>query len=394
MASAVKRVVLMVQENHTTDNYFRGMAAYGGNVASGWPTQTIPPKHDPPHYRKIYFEWLTHQITGEHTQYDTASALPFYLYLATTGAFLENHCSGFGTNSTPNHLLIVGGQSPTLRNPPKGGPQPIWDMPSLPQLAAAHGVDWRVYAGSTKYPVNFYKSLHNSPKILPSAQIVTDAKAGKLPPLVFLYHDSPLDEHPIADVRQGMNTIWQVVDAVAGAGAWDETVFMLTWDDWGGYDDHVATPAVEYTPDNVQVAFGPRVPLLMFGGCVPAKIDSRWCSHVSLPRTAMQLLGLPKLGVPRLDNDLGLADLVSATPVTPKPPAFGGKITLPTPPHPVPPVRPLPPPPVAQAVPIGPVLLNGGGQLPPPNDQPLPQQPAPPALHGAPKKRRRGAVVA
>jgi len=26
-----------------------------------------------------------------------------------------------------------------------------------------------------------------------------------------------------------------------------ETVFMLTWDDWGGFDDHVATPVTEYT---------------------------------------------------------------------------------------------------------------------------------------------------
>ena len=73
---------------------------------------------------------------------------------------------------------------------------------------------------------------------------------------------------------------------------------MLTWDDWGGYDDHVKTPALEYTPDNVQLALGPRVPLLMFGGPVKPGIDSRWCSHVSIPKTAIDLLGLPALGVP------------------------------------------------------------------------------------------------
>jgi hypothetical protein len=58
--------------------------------------------------------------------------LPFYAYLATTGAFLENHRSGFGTNSTPNHLLIVGGQTPTLRNLPRNAPQPVWDMRRCP----------------------------------------------------------------------------------------------------------------------------------------------------------------------------------------------------------------------------------------------------------------------
>ena len=34
-------------------------------------------------------------------------------------------------------------------------------------------------------------------------------------------------------------------------------------DDWGGHDDHVKTPVLEYTPDNVQLALGPRVPLLV-----------------------------------------------------------------------------------------------------------------------------------
>jgi hypothetical protein len=213
---------------------------------------------------------------------------------------------------------------------------------------------------------------------------VADARAGTLPPLVYLYHEAPVDEHPPADVRIGMRAVWEVVDAVVHGGGWNDTVFLLTWDDWGGFDDHVATPAVEYTPDNVQVAFGPRVPLLMFGGRVRHVIDNRWCSHVSLPRTAMQLLGLPALGVPRLDADPGLADLVQAAPITPAPPAFGGPIVLPAPPVPTPPVQPLPPSPVAAPVPIGPVVLRGGGHLPPPNDVPLPHQPAPPAHMVAP----------
>lgn len=42
MPSAVDHVVIMVQENHTTDNYFRSMAAYGANVATGWPVWPIP----------------------------------------------------------------------------------------------------------------------------------------------------------------------------------------------------------------------------------------------------------------------------------------------------------------------------------------------------------------
>lgn len=141
---------------------------------------------------------------------------------------------------------------------------------------------WRGYTGSSHYPLGFYKQLKGSANLAPSAHFVTDAAAGTLPQLCMVWHDSPLDEHPRADVTLGQNAIWQAVDAVVNVGGWEETVFMLTWDDWGGYDDHVATPATEYTPDNVQLAYGPRIGLIMFGGQVRPGIDSRWCSHASI----------------------------------------------------------------------------------------------------------------
>jgi Phosphoesterase family len=377
MASRIERVVIMVQENHTVDNYFRDLGPFGAAVASGWPVSPNPPASDQPHDREAYFKWLTGASTGAHVQFDTRTALPYYLHLALTGAFLENHCAGFGTNSTPNHLLIVGGQSPTLKNPSGA---PVWDMPSLPALAEANGVAWRAYAASNDYPVAFYTQLKGSPNVVSSSRFIADAQKGGLPALVLLWHNSPYDEHPPANVTEGMDLIWQSVDAVVQGGGWEQSVFMLTWDDWGGYDDHVKTPALEYTPDNVQLALGPRVPLLMFGGAVKPGIDSRWCSHVSIPKTAMQLLGLPALGVPRLDDDPGLADLVdpSQPPVAP-PPAYGTAIDLP--PAPSPPVapHPTPPAPAGQPVPVGPVILRDGSTLPPPNDAPLPKQPNPPA---------------
>jgi len=136
MTASVGHVVVFVQENHTTDNYFRSMSAWGANVAADWPVQPNPPAKDQPHNRAAYAKWLHAQQAGTtspatHTQFDTVAVLPYYAYLAATGAFLENHCSGFGTNSTPNHLLIVGGQSPTLRNPPRAQAPPVWDMPSV-----------------------------------------------------------------------------------------------------------------------------------------------------------------------------------------------------------------------------------------------------------------------
>jgi hypothetical protein len=378
----IKRVVVIIQENHTIDNYFRGLAPWGANVATDWPTCPNPPPQPPfsgyypPHHRAAYFDWLLNH-SAERSQFDTAADLPFYFYLALTGAFLENHCAGFGTNSTPNHLLLVGGQSPTLTNPPRRK-DPVWDLPSVPGLAEECGVSWRCYAPGG-YPVKFYQQLRGSANVVPSTQFVADASAGPLPSLVYLWHEAGLDEHPPSNITDGMNAVWESVDAVVQAGGWEETAFMLTWDDWGGFDDHVTTPVTEYTPDNVQLAYGPRVPLLLFGGHVKPGIDSRWCSHVTIPKTAIQLLGLPDLGVPRVDRDAGLMDLIDThAPPSAPPPAYQKAITLPKPPDPPLPAKPPPPPPADAPALIGQVLLRNGKTLPPPNDAPLPQQPTPP----------------
>ena len=48
----------------------------------------------------------------------------------------------------------------------------------------------------------------------------------------------------------------------------------------------------------------------MFGGRVQPGIDSRWSSHVSIGKTVLDLLGLPLLGVTRLDDAPSLVDLI------------------------------------------------------------------------------------
>ncbi len=218
-------------------------------------------------------------------------------------------------------------------------------------------------------PGRLYQQLSGSPNIVRSDQIVTDAR--NLPQLSMVWHDSPYDEHPVADVSRGQRKIWQAVDAIVKAGHWDDTVFLLTWDDWGGWDDHVVTPNVEHTPDGVQLAYGPRVPLLMFGGRVKPGIDSRWNSHVSIGKTVLDLLSLPALGVPRLDGAVTLADLVTPAGSVPPPPPFAATITQPVPPTPAPTPTPPPPPPGAASAAVGPILLRDGTTLPPPNDQPV-----------------------
>ena len=128
--------------------------------------------------------------------------LRFYLYLALTGAFFENHCSGFGTNSTPNHLLLVGGQSPTLKNPPRGT-TPEWDMPSRPGLAEDNGIAWRAYAAADDYPGRL---LHPAQGLAerPRRRAVRGRRRGRRAPAAGLRMARPTDdEHPPANVTDG-----------------------------------------------------------------------------------------------------------------------------------------------------------------------------------------------
>jgi hypothetical protein len=233
------------------------------------------------------------------------------------------------------------------------------------------------------------------------------AKAGTLPQLCYLWSPAGYDEHPPATsnpdyVKNGQDLVWQRVQAVIDGGGWPDTTFILTWDDWGGYADSIRTPDIETIPDALhpagfQVIGGSRIPLLIFGGKVAQGIESRWHSHASIPKTIIDLLGLPALGVPRVDDALSLADRVDPTLARPLPPAHGTAITQPTPPTPTPPpVDPGPwPGPTGQPMPA--LVTLDGSTVPAPTDgtvhptppkppappTPTPQPPAPPPTPAA-----------
>jgi len=106
----------------------------------------------------------------------------------------------------------------------------------------------------------------------------------------------------------------------------------------------------------------------MFGGRVKQGIEPQWHSHASLPKTVIDLFGLGKFGVSRVDRAPSLAGRVDTTLRRPKPPAFGSQIVQPRPPKPAP--RPVPPAawagPHARALPD--LIGNHGKRIPTPRD--------------------------
>jgi hypothetical protein len=100
--------VVLIQENHTTDNYFSGPAGYGASVATGWPVQANPPAHDLPHDRAAYYGWLSGQGT----------AGPLLMFGGTVRPGIDSRwCSHV---SVPKAALQVLGLPPTQTTAPVG----------------------------------------------------------------------------------------------------------------------------------------------------------------------------------------------------------------------------------------------------------------------------------
>jgi phospholipase C len=84
----------------------------------------------------------------------------------------------------------------------------------------------------------------------------TAARAGRLPAVSWITPSAPDSEHPPASVHQGQAYVTAVINAAMKSPDWKSTAIFLAWDDWGGFYDHVAPPAVD------QNGYGLRVPAI------------------------------------------------------------------------------------------------------------------------------------
>jgi hypothetical protein len=380
------RVVVLIQENKTTDFYFPTLAAWGADVDNRGGLLPSPPDHDQPHDRNAWVHYRMGDYPAATAQVDNDVVIPYYSWLAKQFTFCDHHF-GLGSNSTSGHMLAVGGQTPTLRNPPSSPAPPVWDLPTIFLHAERAGCTWGAFTADNGYPVRYYAELARQGGVHTSAAFLTMARAGTLPQLCYVWSPGGLDEHPPqkpdpAYVSRGQDVVWQRVSAVVDAGLWPDTVFILTWDDWGGYADHVETPDSEVVPDALHpdgfpVIGGSRIPLLLFGGQVVQGIEPEWHSHASIPKTVIDLLGLPPFGLARVDEAPSLAGRVDPGLHRDPPPAHCATIV-----QPVPPANPVRVPPGPWRGPLGQRLPdlagNGGTVVPAPTDGVV--RPQPPVL--------------
>ncbi len=297
--SQIEHVVIIVKENHTFDNYFgRYPGAEGETTLADAPN---PPASDHPHTHEA---WLKFDKSAVRQQYNQA-VLADYWRLAADFTLCDHYFTDVAGPSTPNHLMLITADSPVIDNIHKTSEQDAkqpptpFDLPSLPAELEKANLSWKNYGG---YAFAYIKALKGSPGNVPSEQFITDAQAGKLPTVSWLYASETtelygnLSEHPPADVRPGMAWTMKQLKALAAGGLWDKSVVFITWDDWGGWYDHVVPPEVETWQDGTQFRYGPRVPCLVVSPYAKkGYVSKTQRSHVSLLAFCEQQFNLPAL---------------------------------------------------------------------------------------------------
>jgi phosphoesterase family protein/KAP-like P-loop domain-containing protein len=291
----IQHVVIIVKESHSFDSYFGRFPGADGDA-------TLAPALDPPDrdYPHSHEAWLNRATTASRHQY-SESDIPSYFQYARQFTLCDHYFSEVTGPATPNHLMLIGADSPIIRNPSPRAPEGPFDLPSLPGSLEAAGLSWKNYGG---YAFPYFKKLRRSPFNVTSVQFAQDASAGNLPSVSWVYPDSENDEHPPltrslggGSVRKGMRWTVDQIDAIVQGGLWPEVAIFITWDMYGGWADHVEPPLIEpWKQDGTQFRYGSRVPCLVLSPYArPGYISTSIHSHVSLIAYCEHLFGLEPL---------------------------------------------------------------------------------------------------
>ena len=105
-----------------------------------------------------------------------------------------------------------------------------------------------------RHPLNVHAQTSH---IRTDASFFAAAREGRLPKVSWLLPDLPDSEHPPALVSTGQSYVTHLVNAVMRSPDWRSSAIFLTWDDWGGFYDHVVPPVVD------KLGYGFRVPAMV-----------------------------------------------------------------------------------------------------------------------------------
>lgn len=333
-------IVLVMQENRSFDHYYSKL---GGEVNGAADTITNPDsdgnpvsRYHTPHYcvRDVNHSW-----EGAHTQYNGGkndgfvvtndpggeramgyldeSDLPFYYSLARTFAISDSHFCALLGPTQPNRSFYWAatsfgatdnGLAPSKDPATNKPPQSIFT-----ELNAAH-VQWKSYTTDVASPAVFIGLLStNLDNFRPITEFLSDAASGNLPPVSVVegsFMGGPdgdeSDEHPSSNPQYGQQFIESVVNATMSSPAWPKTVLVITYDEHGGFYDHVPPPKA-CEPDSTPPTgggteglkfdrYGFRTPLIVVSPFVKrGYVSHQVVDHTSITRLVEARFGLPAM---------------------------------------------------------------------------------------------------
>jgi phospholipase C len=218
-------------------------------------------------------------VMGYHDYHE----IPNYWNYARLYVLQDRMFESVASYSLPAHLYMLAAQSGGYTGKNQKRPS-TYNFPEITELLTSGKIDWKYYVTSGKLPdtedaevvgsmsmqeqspqkytlwnpLPAFPKVKNDPtqfrRLVDTSQFYRDAKEGNLPQVSWVIPSSNVSEHPPAGVREGMAYVTGLVNSVMEGPEWSTTAIFISWDDWGGFYDHVAPPKVD------QYGYGIRVP--------------------------------------------------------------------------------------------------------------------------------------
>lgn len=308
--SPIRHVVVIMQENRTFDNLFNGFPG-ADSAASGMSHgRLIPlsPVHlaDTVDMHHSHVEWWKAWNSGTMDGFAQPDAqFPLYAYSFVPEQDIEPYWSMarnytladrmFQSNSGssfPAHQYMIAGQSALASENPTGrdwgcgaapdtkvaliGPNgtdspgvfPCFDYLTLGDLLDKAKISWRYYApasGTSGAVFSAYEAIRHifsgrdwaRNVMSPQTRVLSDIAQGKLAQVTWIVPDWSHSDHPGNSSNEGPDWVASIVNAIGTSKFWDSTAIFITWDDWGGWYDHVPPTEID------EMGPGFRVPLIV-----------------------------------------------------------------------------------------------------------------------------------
>jgi phospholipase C len=354
----IKHVIFLVKENRTYDNLyglFPGGDGTGyGVLADGSTTPLRPLPDKQTDLQHSYFA-AHHDINGgkmngfstlldksgneTNLAFTTAEPgqLPAYWGWARRYELMDRMFSSAASSSMPNRLYSIAASSagvidgpnfrttrwgcddpagitaPAIRHGKLVRVRPCFTIPTTAGLLQDKGLDWSYYGargGELGYgwvAVDQIKYIRDTDAwekhVFPIEWFMHDVSQGYLAPVTWIAPPFNLSDHPGGpSLCQGHNWTVGIVNAIMRSPLWRSTAIVLSWDDFGGFYDHVPPPHADF------LGLGPRVPLVVISPWARRGVDSTTYDFTSVLRFIGENFGLPRLNA-RVDK---LASLRSA----------------------------------------------------------------------------------